>query len=47
MTVVLDRSAFAYFDEGKRDWVVEPGSYTVTVGSSSRSLILAHEVDVQ
>jgi beta-glucosidase len=46
ITVILDRSAFAHFDEAKHDWVVEPGSYTVTVGSSSRNLLLARAVDV-
>ncbi len=46
-TVIIDRGAFSYFDEGKHDWVVEPGSYTVTVGPSSRNFALAHAVDVQ
>lgn len=42
--VTLDRSAFAYYDTAKGDWVVEPGAYTVAVGSGSRSLELTHEV---
>lgn len=46
LTVILDRNAFAYFDEATRDWVVEPGSYTVTVGPSSRNLVLAQAVRV-
>jgi beta-glucosidase len=40
VTIILDRSAFSYFDESKHDWVVEPGSYTIEVGSSSRNILL-------
>ncbi len=46
VTIILDRSAFSYFDEGKHDWVVEPGSYTIEVGSSSRNIILTGPVTV-
>ena len=46
ITILLERGAFAYFDEARRDWVVEPGSYTVTVGSSSRNLALSQAVAV-
>ena len=44
VTIILDRSAFSYFDEGKHDWVVEPGSYTIEVGSSSRNIVLSGPV---
>jgi len=33
---VLDERAFAFFDPGKKAWVVEPGEFEVRVGSSSR-----------
>jgi beta-glucosidase len=46
VTIVLDRKAFSYFDESKADWVVEPGSYTIEVGSSSRKILLALPVEV-
>jgi beta-glucosidase len=46
VTVVLDRRAFEYFDEGKGAWAVEPGSYTVAVGSSSRNLQLTAPIDM-
>ncbi len=46
VTIQLDRHAFSYFDEAKGDWVVEPGSYTLEVGSSSRNIILSAAVDV-
>jgi beta-glucosidase len=46
VTIILDRSAFTYFDEGKHDWAVEPGPYTVEVGSSSRNILLGGPVKV-
>jgi beta-glucosidase len=46
VTVILDRDAFSYFDETKGTWAVEPGSYTIAVGSSSRDLQLTAPVDV-
>jgi beta-glucosidase len=46
VTIVLDRRAFSYFDESKGDWVVEPGSYTIEVGSSSRKILLQAPVEV-
>ncbi len=47
VTIVLDRSAFSYFDEAKHDWVVEPGAYTIEVGSSSRNILLDGPVSVE
>ena len=46
VTIILDRRAFSYFDEAKGDWEVEPGSYTVEVGQSSRKILLAGPVEV-
>jgi len=45
-SIVLDRTAFEYFDEAKGGWEVEPGSYTVAVGTSSRNLVLTSAVAV-
>jgi beta-glucosidase len=47
VTIVLARKTFEYFDEAKGAWAVEPGAYTIAVGSSSRNLILTRAVDVQ
>jgi beta-glucosidase len=47
ITVLLDRSAFSYFDESKEAWNVEPGSYTIAVGSSSRNIQLTAPVEIQ
>jgi beta-glucosidase len=46
VTIILDRHAFSYYDEAKADWVVEPGSYTIEVGSSSRKILLAAPLQV-
>jgi beta-glucosidase len=46
VTVVLDPRAFSYYDMAKGDWVVDPGSYTIEVGSSSRTIQLAAPVSV-
>ena len=39
-TVTLDvpASSFAYYNEAKQGWEVEPGSYTLLLGSSSRDI---------
>jgi beta-glucosidase len=38
VSVVLAPRAFASWDEGRRGWVVEPGTHEVRVGSSSRDI---------
>ncbi|RMG59122.1 MAG: beta-glucosidase [Bacteroidetes bacterium] len=37
---------FAYWDEGRAAWTVEPGTYQVQVGSSSRDLPLSQMVEI-
>ncbi|HEY1765386.1 MAG TPA: glycoside hydrolase family 3 C-terminal domain-containing protein [Opitutaceae bacterium] len=46
ISIAVDRKAFSYYDEGKHDWEIEPGSYTVAVGSSSRNLAVTSAVTV-
>lgn len=40
----LDERAFAYYCTGAKKWCVEPGTYTVSVGSSSRDIRLHGEI---
>ncbi len=40
VSIQLDRRAFAFYDVGSRDWVVEAGEFTILVGASSRDIRL-------
>ncbi len=47
VTVTLDRLALAFYDATRHDWVVEPGTFDVLVGSSSRDIRLRGNVTVK
>jgi beta-glucosidase len=47
LEIVLGPEAFSNYDEAKGKWVVEPGSYTIEVGSSSRNIQLTASIDVE
>jgi beta-glucosidase len=38
VTLKLDADAFKYYDEAKKQWVLEPGKFSVLVGGSSRDI---------
>jgi beta-glucosidase len=40
VTLPLGPGAMAFYDEGKKDWVAEPGAFEVQAGSSSRDIRL-------
>jgi beta-glucosidase len=42
--ISLDEAAFQYYDEAKKSWVLEPGKYSILVGSSSKDIKLRGEV---
>jgi len=44
--LTLDPHAFAYWDEGKHDWNVVPGTYTIALGASSRDIRLTSQVNI-
>jgi beta-glucosidase len=44
VTLTLDQNAFQYYDESKKQWVLEPGKFEVLVGSSSRDIRLTGSV---
>jgi beta-glucosidase len=44
VTLTLDQNAFQYYDEAKKQWVLEPGKFDVLVGSSSRDIRLTGNV---
>jgi beta-glucosidase len=43
----LDPSSFAHWSTTENAWVVEPGTYALRVGTSSRNLVLEREVAIQ
>ncbi|HYW34973.1 MAG TPA: glycoside hydrolase family 3 C-terminal domain-containing protein [Balneolaceae bacterium] len=44
VTINFPRSQFAYYNTQHKKWAVEPGAYTILVGSSSRDLPLQTKV---
>lgn len=46
LEVVLNSKAFRYFDEEKMDWVLEPGTFNIEVGSSSQSILLEQAIEM-
>jgi beta-glucosidase len=44
VTLALDSKAFQYYDEARKQWVLEPGKFQVLVGSSSRDIRLTGNV---
>jgi len=42
--LTLDENAFQYYDDTKKQWVLEPGKFTVLVGNSSRNILLTGEI---
>lgn len=44
VSVDLDKSSFAYYDVGKKQWVVKPGKFDISVGSSSRLIRFSQSV---
>jgi len=42
----LGPDAFKYYDDTKSEWVLEPGGFTILVGSSSRDIRLKGEIEL-
>jgi len=42
--LVLNEDAFQYYDDTKKQWVLEPGKSTLLVGSSAADIKLSGEV---
>ena len=47
ISLTLDQEAFRFYDSYKHDFVVEPGSFTVSVGSSSADIRLRASFNVE
>ncbi len=46
VTLELDRRAFAFYDAGRKEWVLETGDFEILVGASSRDIRLAATVSL-
>ena len=46
VTITLDQAAFTYYDETTSDWVLEPGTYSILIGSSSRNIRLTEDIEM-
>jgi beta-glucosidase len=46
ISVVLDESAFQYFNDVLNKWVLEPGTFEIIVGSSSRDKKLSGKINL-
>ena len=44
LSVTLDRRSFAYYDIVGKNWMVEPGTFSIFVGSSSEKIELQRDV---
>jgi beta-glucosidase len=42
--MVLGKNAFQYYDDAKKQWVLEPGKFFIMVGNSSKNIKLTGEV---
>lgn len=47
ITIILDQRAFAYYSVSTGKWCIEPGEYSVEVGSSSRDIRLKGMVSIE
>jgi beta-glucosidase len=47
VSITLGRDAFQYFDEAKNNWAVEPGTYSIQVGGSSRNVRLNEVITIK
>jgi len=47
ITFTLNEDAFAFYDEQTKDWVVEPGDFTIMAGSSSADIRISNIVTLK
>lgn len=46
ITIDLGEEAFQYFDDNKNQWVLEPGSFTIMAGCSSKDIRLEEKISL-
>ena len=46
VTFFLEKDAFAFYDPDTNDWVVEPGTFEIMIGSSSQDIRASEKLDL-
>jgi beta-glucosidase len=47
ISISLNKSAFQYFNDMSNQWVLEPGSFTIMAGSSSRDIRASRSIELK
>jgi beta-glucosidase len=47
VTLKLDRTSFAFYDENIHDWSLPPGRFTMRIGASSRDIRLTQAIELK
>lgn len=47
VSLAFDKKAFAYYDDVKKDWVVNPGKFDILIGASSADIRLKGETTIK
>jgi len=45
--IILDKTAFEYFDINLNKWNIESGQYTILIGKSSRNIVLQQKIMIE
>ena len=43
---ILKKDAFAFYDVGRKDWIVEAGAFEIRIGASSRDIRLQTKIEI-
>jgi beta-glucosidase len=47
VSIALHKDAFQYFNDGTDQWILEPGSFTLMAGSSSRDIRISKTIELK
>ena len=45
-TLTLDKNAFAYFDDKRQQWIVEPGEFEILIGTASDAISACLPIEI-
>ncbi len=44
LKLALNKRSFSYWDIQEKNWIVRPGAYTISIGSSSEQIRLKKDI---